>query len=386
LTSGPLVTDDAAMEQPRAARATVPGGRRRLLLGVGVAVAATLVAGTLGLVALKLLRRPPSSGYDLGPDQAFELRFLDHRGRRLSRWTGPLALMTDPFTVVRNFPSQRTPHFSIDEHGFRGGIARPSLPKVMLVGGSAAFGVGVGDGETITARLEAGLPRFSFVNAGVIGYVSGQELALVVHHLDRWRPAAYVAFDGWNDFVETTHGSQLRDHRVARPLGVNGEYYELVARLRARCVEAGECPANEPPRSTAPLPTAEQWAEAVLDTFVDNLERMHAFARGRGARFLAVLQPELLGKRRLSDAERSLGTDEQAGAAYRRFAARARAALTARGVPCLDLNVAADFVESRETLFLDQVHLSAQGNALVARAVQQALGSPGTTLPAGATP
>ena len=131
----------------------------------------------------------------------YSLVFVDHLGRRLSEKDGSLDFALDPYSLYRNAPFQETKLFRIDGHGFRGGFDEADpRPRVLCVGGSAAFGFGLAsDVDVFTARLAALEPRWQVVNAAVVGYLSGQELAEVVHRGDVVAPAAVVALDGWND-------------------------------------------------------------------------------------------------------------------------------------------------------------------------------------------
>ena len=72
---------------------------------------------------------------------------------------GPLKLVLHPFVSYANLPNQKTPHFSINNLGFRGRDIRKGGEKtknrIIVVGGSTAFGTGLQyDDETFARRLE----------------------------------------------------------------------------------------------------------------------------------------------------------------------------------------------------------------------------------------
>jgi len=81
-----------------------------------------------------------------------------HDGIALGTRFGPLKLVLHPFVSYANLPNQKTPHFSINSLGFRGGDIRKdekTKKRIIVVGGSTAFGTGLQyDDETFARRLE----------------------------------------------------------------------------------------------------------------------------------------------------------------------------------------------------------------------------------------
>jgi len=70
-----------------------------------------------------------------------------------------MKLRLDSFTFYSNFPSQHTPKFNINSAGLRAeeGVEHDQLPKIAFLGGSAAFGFGTTDHETVPSIMEASL-------------------------------------------------------------------------------------------------------------------------------------------------------------------------------------------------------------------------------------
>jgi lysophospholipase L1-like esterase len=353
-----------AREEDRRERPAGPGpalGPRRAPK-IALALGSFVIFAAAAWILLGHFFSGRRSGYH-DPQGAYELSFLDDRGQRISGREGPLGLMLDPFTFYRHFPSQRGDRFSIDEHGFRGGIRDESLPRVFLLGSSAAFGHGLdSDDQTAAARLDRRLKSLTCVNAAVTGYLSGQELGLMIHYLDRWRPAFYIVIDGWNDFYE---------HQVSRrQLGVNTEYFHISKRLREyRLLQEGA------PRTPWPFPappeaaSAEEHLRDARAVYVSNLEKMNAWARGRGARFLVVFQPTVQCKRSPTKAEQRIGFEPGLASRYRSFIQEARSRCGKLGIEWLDLHDEAAFRDSPETLFLDPVHWTASGHEAVAAVI-----------------
>jgi lysophospholipase L1-like esterase len=311
----------------------------------------------------------PSAGYQ-DPTGDYDLSLLDPMGRRVSNSNGRLGFVIDPFTVVRNYPGQRNASLSIDAHGFRGGIPDSGKPLAFLVGGSAAFGYGLSrDEDAISARLNAHLDRWSFVNAGVSGFLSGQELSLMVNHLDRWKPQLYVVLDGWNDLSAAVFLPRGEAFLMSQPiLGATGEFFVMANHLheQARRKGADSLPNWPFPPLTRPRTEEERFEEG-LERYVSNVERMHAWSGARGAAFLVALQPQLSSKRVLSEQEASTPrVPESIAESYHRFAERACERFAALGIPHANLLDRSEIADCPEQLFQDQVHLTARGCDVVA--------------------
>jgi len=353
-------------------RASLEAGgkpRERGRWGARLAVSLTVLV-VFGTTARLLL--PGSSGGETGsayfdPEGAYDLSFLNDRGKRLSENHGPVGLLLDPFTFYRSYPSYESARFRIDENGFRGGIRAPSLPKVILVGGSTAFGFGLdSDDQTAAARLEEYLPGRCGIDAAVIGYLSGQELALMVHYLDRWRPEAYVAIDGWNDYAQ--HGT------ARRIIAVNGKFLNVSDDLQRFC-EAEHGVDTEPwPFPPPPEPSGRRdRLLASLDAYVSNLEKMNTWAGGRGARFLVAFQPTVACRQSPTEEEGKIAFGEPQSTGYAEFVELALERCTRLGIECVDLAREPEFLTASETLFLDPVHLTAAGHDALARVLGRAL-------------
>jgi lysophospholipase L1-like esterase len=87
--------------------------------------------------------------------------------------------------------------------GYRGReIARekpPGVRRVLLLGDSFAYGIGVADDETFAARLERLLPGVEVINTGVNGYGTAQELLLLRDEGVALAPDLVVLVFFWND-------------------------------------------------------------------------------------------------------------------------------------------------------------------------------------------
>jgi lysophospholipase L1-like esterase len=285
---------------------------------------------------------------------------------------GLLKLMLHPLLGTVNLPDQSTQFFRINHLGFRGpelGPKEQHRRRVVLVGGSAAFGTGLGaDAETLAAQLEQRLRDAEVVNAAVIGQRSGQELALLVSELVDLEPDQVVTLDGWNDFWairqkptpwSDVHGARQVQEELARlhalsyaPLSVrllhlpDVVFAYTLRRLGASPLEAsGSLPAVEGTTGRSDL-------DGIAARYARNQVKMARIAAAFGADFLCVLQPngDLM----------QWSTPSR----YTRFREQVKAALAREGVACLDLNDRADVLHLE--MFMDPIHLDARGHAAMA--------------------
>ena len=335
--------------------------RSRLRTKLAILAVSTLICAVLGYLAYRHFSKPKlvESVY-VDPTNTYQIVFYNREGNRLSTQKGGLAAVLDPFTFYANYPRQNTPHFKIDENGLRGGIADDSKPKVFLVGGSAAFGYGLeSDDQTITAWLNREVPTHTFVNAAVVGYVSGQECVQMITRLDRFEPVGYLLLDGWND---------MNDSIVKRPhLGVNNEFEAFGRRLAEYNIVSDKVGnARESFAGGRAEAVEDNDVAGVLAVYLANLERMSAWAGMRGASFCVMFQPLVADRERPTDVEQKIAYNRQLHSKYRGFIADAIEFCAEHGIRCCDVARRTEFQSSTETLFMDAVHPTAAGQAVLA--------------------
>lgn len=269
---------------------------------------------------------------------------------------------------------------SIDAHGFREpGIDRANGRKLaFLVGGSVAFGLFASSNDTtITSHLNRLQQEYFFVNAGVPGFTSTQELVRLTFELADQKPALVVVLDGWNDltlarepaWIEqkipagTPEAFPALQHIVKasqspwRHLLPEVWFPEISLRLRSRVPDAG------PP----PVPV-DRLSDAAT-RYTTNHERMAAIAQSVGARFVSVFQP-------LAALHQNIAADvKDKDAAAEMFHQLVRERLPA-SVEAHDMGRIFDShfptipvgvpEINDETVFVDNGHLYDRGNAIVA--------------------
>lgn len=94
-----------------------------------------------------------------------------------------------------------------NEWGFRGPAVAKQKPgdryRILVLGDSFAYGVGVEGDETFSARLEQLDPRLEVINTGVNGYGTSQELLLLREKGLAFRPDLIIVSYFWNDVANS---------------------------------------------------------------------------------------------------------------------------------------------------------------------------------------
>ena len=173
--------------------------RSRLLL----AVVATAVA--FGLAEAVLRAVSPSFAPRAGepvilPGGADGPYFRIAPGSRFEHvWDG------DPYGAL---PDGARMSYEIDALGYRSGEASGLPTTVLLLGDSFTFGEGVEVGSRFSERLGAALGGAGVYNAGVPGWSTLDEFAVLPELLDSRPPRAVVIIAQPNDAVPITHAQQ----------------------------------------------------------------------------------------------------------------------------------------------------------------------------------
>jgi len=328
-------------------------------------------------------------------------RSVTHDGRPYTDENGAIALATDPCLVFRNVAGQDGEVVTINEDGFRGTSWRRDKPegtrRVIVLGGSAAFGVGAtGDDRVLAPQLERRLDavararglRVEVWNAGVIGYDSTQELVLLATRLIDRAPDVVVLLDGWNDFHQSASGPD-RDQALLHPKFLQNDAL-LVRRTRPgvellrglALFRAFEAMAGRARRRSAPRGEYGDYfdhTEGALPIFERNLRAMVRLARAYGVTAVLAPQPEIFQRAAPPPAEvelrRSYERRGYAGystAAYPRFVAPAAAVATSESACFVDGTTAFDGRD--DVAFVDFVHFNDRGHELLADFLAPSIG------------
>lgn len=164
---------------------------KRAISNIAIALAALLGALAFGEIILRQVVTLPLERIEP------EIRYVDHPVRRFT-------LAPDQAGFTYGAPAR------IDARGFRvNGTSRRedgTTRRILGLGDSYTFGLGVADGETWPARLESHLRRHatvpvSVINAGTISYGVAQQLDLLRSDALRTGPDVVVHALYWNDYM-----------------------------------------------------------------------------------------------------------------------------------------------------------------------------------------
>lgn len=385
-----------------------------LLLGAAVVLFVGLELATRGLVAVGVLRvtasapaLDPRAAADTYRDPAAAAAYFDEfRRSDTAQWT--------PYTYWRRLPF-RGQLINVDQNGLRvtpGADSGDALgaTEIWIFGGSTIWGTGARDAETIPARVQRALRergrRVVVTNFGESGYVSTQEVVMLIRALQQRRaPALVVFYDGINDtFSAWQQGAaglpQNEFNRVAefnliqpgaasrrrrlllRDLAARSA---LVTRLRTALAEA-RAPSSG--GATVGVASADSGlATGVVATYLANRRAVRALGAHFGFSTLFVWQPSIFDKRTLTRWETG---QRDALAGFGPFYGMVTSALTRTLADSVQMRDVADLSgalrDVRDPLFIDWCHLGEAGNALMAEAIVDSIVSQWPSASARQTP
>ncbi len=292
-------------------------------------------------------------------------------------------------------------YLNIDAAGIRRTWNATSSPapgqlKVFMFGGSMLWGVGARDDFTIPSIVSKTLAtqlqsRVWVVNFAELGYVSTQEVIALLRELQKVNvPDIVVFFDGVNDTFSAFQNGvagipQNERDRVAafdalkrfslRPMIERLALYQLTAALVT--AHGGSAPARfggDDGRSTDAL------GRATVEVYLQNVNIVEALAQRFGFRAIFFWQPTVFTKKHLSRQEREWSgrsgrkfwTSGSPGpffdVVYEAFWQRTR---MGRIDNVYDLSGVFD--EVRDTIFIDEWHVTETGNAKIAEVIARTL-------------
>ncbi len=258
---------------------------------------------------------------------------------------------------------------TIDSAGLRGAeVDLRRVPggrrRLLAFGDSITFGYGADDEDTYPYQLGLRLAshHVEVVNAGVTGYTSHQVLGYVRRYLPLLRPDAISVCIGWND----GNGRTADDREYARRLAVardvegvlDGLY--LYRALKNAYLRAG----LRTPRQERPI------ARVSLDQYRENLTAIAIEARRVGVRPVFVALP----RRQGPDERRSRDTP------YATVLAETARTLKVPLLSVGDLGIDTPRASTTE-YFIDSLHFSPAGAALMADTLAPQLLAPGVLGP-----
>lgn len=259
------------------------------------------------------------------------------------------------YHVTLGWDQEHDFRLSTDARGYRmTGVEQSGGKRILVVGDSTAFGVGVDDADTWPAKLEGllaerGGAAVEVVNAGVPGYSTFQAVRMAEKYGLEVKPDVVIVCAGFNDTANTPAGElpdleraekNEREHAAG---GAASAFLSLVSR------------AAEGARR---LSTEAQRPRLSREEYLHALEGAAGFFRERGIALLWVRWPT----------QDEVNTGQPAGAGYPDALLEFVSEPGVHGVDLMPV-----FKGAAESPFYDFVHANAGGNQLVAAAVADAL-------------
>jgi lysophospholipase L1-like esterase len=292
----------------------------------------------------------------------------------------------DPLQMWRLRKGYDNGSIRISPDGFRADrqLASPAGRKlVFLVGGSTVFGVGLRQEQTISHFLQELADRFQpderleFVNAGVTGYYSTQELIHVERAVLSRRPYMVISLDGRNDAFYGMRPDYTPDavsyHSLLRHgLGALDPYYAAEDAPWAPFHVTRWIGEHLASRRFNWLPEFEsadlRLNPAALELYLRNARSMHALLQGTGVRHVHFLQPTInYPDRELAPEEG--GMDQARYVAPLKRAYRSLAEESEDSLPHDWFRGVVDLSRDSGQLFIDNVHLTERGARAVAERI-----------------
>ncbi len=263
------------------------------------------------------------------------------------------------------------------QRGRRTPKERGDALRIVTLGDSSTFGLGVRDEECFSRRLEAllkerGTPA-EVVNLGCIGYSAAQAVALYEGKGVQWKPDIVIVAVGavnehWaapGDLSDRKKIALLSQpaRRVLRWV----ERYSSVRGLEALFSNTAPAEVDATPGAIAPLPSLRRVS---VDEFESLIEELAKETERNGAKLLVVIPP------RRGDAEFGIPTLVE-------YSNRLRKVVARLGLPSVDvldefrrrdLADPALVIDPRGSkLFVDSYHPSKEGHALYSQLLLEAI-------------
>jgi lysophospholipase L1-like esterase len=256
-------------------------------------------------------------------------------------------------------PVERAFTVSTNSHRLRGTAEPPAegRRRILAIGDSTTFGLGVDDAESWPARLEVLLnqqgPPTAVLNGGVTGFSAYQGLRFLECYGLPLRPEIVLATFGYNDAQSWTENSDLLQASLTQPIEPGGAPLKLfgflqhVQRLARRLIITEFVGVPVRPRLDA-------------TEFRAVIVRMHELCAQAKAQLVLISWPE---------AAQVAAKDP----APRHYQAEIKALGAERGIPVIDLYPA--FAAAPVPLFIDAVHANAAGCRIAAEVIAGELAS-----------
>lgn len=354
---------------------------RGLWIATGLTVAAIVILGVLYLLTAQLVHLTGIDERLRGGLDYRELIFIDdgnaptsqafwsEQSRTRIRWL-PYAYWT-----VAPFDGD---YINVDDNGLRYTpqyTENPDAPRLYLFGGSTMWGEGARDAYTIPGHLtrllsDSGNAQI-VINYGQTGYVSTQDLILFEMQLAQNNvPDTAIFYQGFNDILAAYY-QQYAGVTLQEDMRLNDSEAGRLLRSGQPVLRLPTFALSEIDLSLAAAqPTS---AEAVFDRWLANTHLIRILADSYGVKILFVWQPAIIYKESLTDTEQGIidrMERDQPGLTTLYADVDSLVRQYIREEKIEDILLLSDlFKTETRYIFHDLVHITEEGNQIVAEAI-----------------
>lgn len=342
---------------------------------------------------IKTLPRVPGNAEGFGDFRGY-IRDLGKLMNVEDDITGGNINIYEPYTAIALRPNYdfriNNVYYHINSLGFRSQeLIEPKPPevfRVFILGGSTVEG-GLNDQWTLDNYLSQELQKsyqgVEVINAGIVGYSSQEELALLQTRILALQPDLVVIFDGRNDLYYSMldTGSPYNSCKNVLDRLINyPTFYSLSTNLArfltkksAAITRAFRFCFRQKPQAV--YPHKVRFKDPAIATYLDNLRLMKAALEINGIKGIIAFQPTLgYGKDNATAYEKSVARylrEEERSDWLSQIplvwpqVARQVAAIAEAG-PVRSYDLTRVFENTRETAYIDSVHYTPLGYQIIA--------------------
>ncbi len=342
---------------------------------------------------IKTLPRVPDNAEGFGDFRGYG-RFLGKLMSVEDDITGGNINIYEPYTAIGLRPNYDFRINNFDYHinslGFRSKeVIEPKPPqvfRVFILGGSTVEG-GMNDQWTLDSYLSQGLKKsyqgVEVINAGIVGYSSQEELALLETRILDLQPDLVVIFDGRNDLYYSImeNGSpyysckNVLDRLINYPTfySLSTNLARFLTKKSAAITRAFRFCFRQKPQAV--YPHEVRFKKLRIAIYLDNLRLMKAALEINGIKGIIAFQPTL------GYAKDDVTAYEKSVALYLREEERTdwlsqiplvwpqvgrQVAAIADSGPVRSYDLTRVFEKTRETAYIDSVHYTPLGYQIIA--------------------
>ena len=338
---------------------------------------------------------------------ALELALRFHGGNKpyrenIYRFPKPYVMFTgEPkgrqFIVDIMGKSNKRVWITLNELGFR---VKKQLPKqktndelrIFVLGGSAVFN-GTPLSNSIPGQLEQlfhhdGYENVKVYNFGVVSYVSGQELALLLHTVSDYQPDTVIIYGGGNDIFQPYYYDPRPGYpynfmlyevgitRVKRSVPIEKLFYSILNKsilLNAifRYSFTSELVPIDLIRKNYNYKT-EEWESLIVTEYINNLDKMCKLAKSFDFKLVVFLQPMIYFKSTYIGNEKDELGEEAFQNYIERQYERTRMLLKDLNIKyanedkCSFVDLSYAMQDYDKETFWDYIHIDNEGNKVIA--------------------